>query len=37
MAFVALKANSCSKLNDDQLAIKIQIFDEVCSENEALI
>ena len=36
MAFVALKANSCSELNDNELAVKIKIFDKVCDENKVL-
>jgi hypothetical protein len=35
MAFIALKANSCSDVQDNKLAIKMNIFEEVCSESKA--
>ena len=33
IAFVALKANACSKKNDDGIAIRMKIFDKKCSIN----
>ena len=36
MAFVALKANSCSDISDNELAIKIIMFDQTCDEQKAL-
>lgn len=37
MAFVALKSNSCSELNDNELSLKIKIFDKSCDENKSLV
>jgi hypothetical protein len=35
MAYVALKANnSCIQLEENSLAIKMQIFDKQCSEDK---
>ena len=36
MAFVALKANSCFEFSDNQLALKIEIFEQSCNEDDAL-
>lgn len=34
MAYVALKANSCIELEDNNLALKINIFDKICSKEK---
>jgi hypothetical protein len=33
MAYIALKANSCSYFEDDKLALKINIYDKNCNKD----